>query len=319
MNGELPVGRWERAIAARVSRRRYLPRAPDPSLLQRLEDHCARFRPLGAARALPVSPCPPNLFRGIVGSYGSIRGAPCCLVFVGPAGSEAQVGYVGEAAVLEATVLGLGTCWVGGLFRPDSLGDRVALGPGERVWAVAAVGLPVERKTLEERLMAGIARSHKRKPAETLAPGIGSWPAWAARAVTAARLAPSALNRQPWRFRREGETRSCVPTAPTPTPSPNAWTAASPSSTRSSGLGPPVGRGAGSCCRPPGWRPSGTRPRRKSGGTGHRPRSPALAVPCPVTLAGRGEGRALRSCRSLLPWGSHGEARLVSAFEQDEF
>ncbi|MEW6486924.1 MAG: nitroreductase family protein [Thermodesulfobacteriota bacterium] len=206
MNGELPVGRWERAIAARVSRRRYLPRAPDPSLLQRLEDHCARFRPLGAARALPVSPCPPNLFRGIVGSYGSIRGAPCCLAFVGPAGSEVQVGYVGEAAVLEATVLGLGTCWVGGLFRPDSLGDRVALGLGERVWAVAAVGLPVERKTLEERLMAGIARSHKRKPAEVLAPGIGSWPAWAARAVTAARLAPSALNRQPWRFRREGET-----------------------------------------------------------------------------------------------------------------
>lgn len=209
MNAELPVGRWEEALSARVSRRRYLPRAPDPSLLQRMEDHCTRFRPLGPARALLVCPCPPDLFRGIAGSYGSIRGAPCCLVFAGPAGAEAQVGYVGEAAVLEATALGLGTCWVGGLFRPDSLGDRVALGPGERVWAVAAVGLPVERKTLEECLMAGIARSHTRKPAEALAPGIDgwpAWPAWAARAVAAARLAPSALNRQPWRFRREDET-----------------------------------------------------------------------------------------------------------------
>jgi hypothetical protein len=205
MNRELPVRRWEEAIARRVSRRRYLPHAPDSSLLQRLEDHCARFRPLGPARALLVSPCPPDLFRGIVGSYGSIRGAPCCLVFAGPAGAEAQVGYVGEAAVLEATALSLGTCWVGGLFRPGALRDRVPLGPGERVWAVAAVGMPVERKALEERLMAGIARSHQRKPAEALAPGVGGWPAWAARAVAAARLAPSALNRQPWRFRREGE------------------------------------------------------------------------------------------------------------------
>lgn len=206
MNGELPVGRWERAIAARVSRRRYLPRDPDPSLLQRLEDHCARFRPLGAARALLVSPCPPDLFRGIVGSYGSIRGATSCLVFAGPAGAEAQVGYVGEAAVLEATALGLGTCWVGGLFRPDALGGRAALAPGERVWAVAAVGIPPDRKSLEERLMAGIARSRTRRPAEELARGVGGWPAWAARAVAAARLAPSALNRQPWRFRREGGT-----------------------------------------------------------------------------------------------------------------
>lgn len=206
MNGELPVRRWEEALASRISRRRYLPRSPDPFLLRRLEDHCTGFRPLGPARAVFVPESPPDLFCGVVGSYGSIRGAPSCLALVGPEGAEAQVGYVGEAAVLEATALGLGTCWVGGLFRPGALGDRVSLGSGERVWAVAAVGIPVERKSLEERLMAGIARSRTRKSAEELAPGVGGWPAWAARAVAAARLAPSALNRQPWRFRLEGET-----------------------------------------------------------------------------------------------------------------
>ncbi len=53
--------------------------------------------------------------------------------------------------------------------------------------------------------MRRMARSKKRKCIEELAPGIGSsWPEWAVAAVETARLAPSAVNRQPWRFRLDG-------------------------------------------------------------------------------------------------------------------
>jgi hypothetical protein len=50
--------------------------------------------------------------------------------------------------------------------------------------------------------MRRMAGSHKRKCIEELAPSIDrTWPEWAVAAVETARLAPSAVNRQPWRFR----------------------------------------------------------------------------------------------------------------------
>ncbi len=44
-----------------------------------------------------------------------------------------------------------------------------------------------------------------RKPAEEIAPGCDAWPRWAQAGVEAARLAPSAMHRQPWRFALHGE------------------------------------------------------------------------------------------------------------------
>ena len=49
-----------------------------------------------------------------------------------------------------------------------------------------------------------MARSHKRKTVDEIAPGgIAGWPDWARASVELARLAPSAVNRQPWRFSLE--------------------------------------------------------------------------------------------------------------------
>ena len=45
------------------------------------------------------------------------------------------------------------------------------------------------------------ARAHRRRELSEIAPGIdGSWPEWARAAAEAVRLAPSAVNRQPWRL-----------------------------------------------------------------------------------------------------------------------
>ena len=51
-------------------------------------------------------------------------------------------------------------------------------------------------------MMSAIARSRKRKPLEVIAPEAGpdTWPAWALEGLKAAQVAPSAVNRQPWRF-----------------------------------------------------------------------------------------------------------------------
>lgn len=55
-------------------------------------------------------------------------------------------------------------------------------------------------ESLEEKLMTGFGRSHKRLSLSKLVSGFiaEKWPDWVNVSLEAARLAPSALNRQPW-------------------------------------------------------------------------------------------------------------------------
>jgi len=50
--------------------------------------------------------------------------------------------------------------------------------------------------------MTGFGLSHRRRPLSGLVTGLqdSEWPQWIRAALEAARLAPSAVNRQPWRF-----------------------------------------------------------------------------------------------------------------------
>ena len=72
---------------------------------------------------------------------------------------------------------------------------------GEIVRAVSPLGHPTERLSAAERLVYGQARPKFRRSLDEIAPGHEDWPAWAGEGARAARIAPSAMNRQPWRFR----------------------------------------------------------------------------------------------------------------------
>jgi len=80
---------------------------------------------------------------------------------------------------------------------PSGIGELpVALSPVPAAeWAAAIVG------------------AHKRKPLEEIAPGFDpeSWSAWAAEGLRLARVAPSAVNRQPWRFEFEPAPAAAAP------------------------------------------------------------------------------------------------------------
>jgi nitroreductase len=204
----LSVGRWNPAIAERVSRRSYGPEPVPPEAVERLERVCRDFRPFPEARAAFVREPVDTVAKGIVGSYGRVSGAPGYLAFIGRMDSprvQECVGYTGEALVLEATALGLATCWVGGLFKPGAVRSSPALEKNERVICISPVGYPAARPNLTDRTFKALAGSAKRKPLEELVesrpvPGGGL-----GKALEAARLAPSANNRQPWRFRVEGQ------------------------------------------------------------------------------------------------------------------
>jgi nitroreductase len=162
-----------------------------------LSDLAEAFRPWPRARAVLLSDAPKQLFLGIAGSYGGVSGAPHALVFIGAEDAEAAVGYTGEALVLEATRLGLNTCWVGGFFDPFKARSLVALAPGERVHAVSPVGTALQEVSRKEKLVFGAGRPKSRQTLDAIGRDHGRWPEWARCGLELVQVAPSATNRQP--------------------------------------------------------------------------------------------------------------------------
>ena len=199
---------WLAAVARRRSRRSFTGSPVAGDVLDELDEVCERFRPYPDARAVLVREPAGDVFTGILGSYGRVSHAPHLLLFIGAGRSDfvdQHVGYTGEAAVLEATRLGLSTCWVGGFFRAGRAAEMTRLATSERVLAVSPVGHATDRVSLTERTYMGFSGAHKRVALGTIAPTQGRrWPEWAVAALETAHLAPSAMNRQPWRFRMDG-------------------------------------------------------------------------------------------------------------------
>jgi nitroreductase len=195
---DLPVDRWFRSIPVRISRRAYSPLLPEEDKLARLGQVCREFRPFPEVRSELVAQRPEDEFKGLVGGYGRVTGAPAYIAFIGRMNSarvQEAAGYTGEGIILEATALGLSTCWVGGF-------GRVEMRNEERVLSITPVGYAPREKTRQEKIMSGVVGSGRRKPLSALLAGRIDAP-WMGAALEAARLAPSARNRQPWRFRIE--------------------------------------------------------------------------------------------------------------------
>jgi nitroreductase len=199
--------RWFDAISERHSYRSYSDKPIEPNKLEQLTQTCSDFS-LTEARAVVVEESFEPVSRGIVGAYGKITGAPAYMAFIGDSSLpffQQLTGYVGEGCVLEAVTLGLSTCWVGGFFHPQIVSSHIALKETERILAVTPVGYRTEELTRKDRLFKKIAGSHKRKALAELTSGLPEkdWPSWVRSGLEAARVAPSAVNRQPWRFHVE--------------------------------------------------------------------------------------------------------------------
>lgn len=202
----LPVQKWYKAIFTRKSRRNFLSDNISHDSLAQLEKVCAALSSsISGVQAVVVSQNPYEVFKGIVGSYGKITGAPAYVAFVGNMNDpnvQEKAGYLGEGVILEATALNLATCWVGGFFKPEAVANQINLEGNERVLAVSPIGYVKQEYSIQEKLMSSMVSSKKRKDLSNLLLEQSSYSleGWKKTALEAARLAPSAVNRQPWRF-----------------------------------------------------------------------------------------------------------------------
>lgn len=204
-------------VMARRSTRGYLPRALASPELDALAALVAAPGPApfgAAARFALVGPefaGGSALKSGRIGTYGVIKDAPAYVVGCVKPGPSAFIdyGYLLEGIVLGAAALGLGTCWLGGIFDRRASGAALGLQEDEVVPAITPVGYPSGNASLADRLIRFSARSSSRKPFGELFFD-GSWDRPLdegdplAPALEAVRRGPSASNKQPWRIVRAG-------------------------------------------------------------------------------------------------------------------
>lgn len=184
------------AIEARRSVRSFAGATPGADSLPPIppnETHMALLRPTDLADSR-------------IGTYGIIKGAPAYVAVMYDKTDDADAlaaGMAGERFVLECVRRGLGTCWLGGTFNRAKVARSLGASNAARVQAVIAVGEPAAKRSVMERVMRHVAASDKRKPLSQLIIA-GDVPAALTKALDAVRLAPSAMNRQPWRFAFNG-------------------------------------------------------------------------------------------------------------------
>lgn len=149
-----------------------------------------------------------------LGTYGLLKN-PTAYILGAVSESKMNLedfGYIMENIILKATDLGLGTCWLGGTFSRSTFADRLNLKESEIMPAVTAAGNIAPRRTIRDGISRKVAKSDHRRPWENIffdqTPGealtrdaAGAY----GEILELVRLAPSASNKQPWRFIKDGK------------------------------------------------------------------------------------------------------------------
>ncbi len=126
--------------------------------------------------------------------------------------SEEAFGYSFERFVLYARSLGIGTTWIGGTIKRAAFESAVQLGSDERMYCVSPLGYPAKKMSLKETAMRLGVKADQRKPSEDLffehdfSTVLHPDSDRIRNALEAVRLAPSAVNKQPWRIVKCGST-----------------------------------------------------------------------------------------------------------------
>lgn len=129
----------------------------------------------------------PGVFDGFLAR--SFSGVSDYIALIGKKSEDLdlKIGYYGEKIALRAQQLGLNTCWVALTYSKKKM--RCTIQGDEKVVCVLALGYGTTQGT-----------KHTSKPAEELGRCDGEWPSWFRKGIEASMLAPTAMNKQKFRF-----------------------------------------------------------------------------------------------------------------------
>lgn len=180
------------AIKARHSVRQYTDQPLNTETISALQaeiDECNKLSGLHIQIVINE----PKAFDGFMAHYGKFSGVTNYIALIGKKNStlDEQCGYYGERLVLKAQQLGLNTCWVAMTYSKIRTAFTVL--KGEKLCVVIALGYGKTQ---------GVP--HKSKSASEVSKTNGQQPEWFQNGITAALLAPTALNQQKFCFTLNG-------------------------------------------------------------------------------------------------------------------
>lgn len=183
------------AIEARHSVRAYKEQPLAENVVRVLEEQIAVLNYEGKLH-IQLILNEPKAFQGMLARYGKFRGVTNYLVMAGKKADDLdeRVGYYGEQLVLLAQTLGLNTCWVG--LSYSKVPGTYVLDEGEKIACYIAIGYGETQ---------GIG--HKTKTIEQVSSSKYAndiVPLWFRKGVSAALLAPTAVNQQKFFFEYVG-------------------------------------------------------------------------------------------------------------------
>ena len=170
----------------RHSVRQYKPRAIEPEKRAALNDLCSELNQK-AELSMQIVYDEPNCFDSFMAHYGKFSGVCNYIALIGKKSPslEETLGYCGEQLVLKAQALGLNTCWVAMTHGKS----QANVGKGEKQVCLISLGYG-ETQGVE----------HKSKPMQALCRCAQPMPEWFEKGMTAAMLAPTAMNQQKFYF-----------------------------------------------------------------------------------------------------------------------
>ncbi len=134
-------------IKDRSSRRSYTPQPVEAEKLGALSDFFAALAgPFGGKARFLILDTTGWGERKInaLGTYGTMQGARLFIVGIIRRGEHdmEDFGYQFEKIILRATDLGLGTCWIGGIFNRSLFADKAGVREDEVLPAISPLGYP---------------------------------------------------------------------------------------------------------------------------------------------------------------------------------
>lgn len=149
-----------------------------------------------------------------LGTYGTIRNPAGFLAGVVDSSQNnlEDYGFVLEKVILHITDMGLGTCWLGGLFTRSSFSKIFDMTEGEIIPAIVPLGKMADPERTKKSLIRRLAGSSKRKPIHEIffsnsfhTPITTEDAGIFTPLLEMVQWAPSASNKQPWRIIKKGD------------------------------------------------------------------------------------------------------------------
>ncbi len=194
--------KWYEAINIRKSVRTYSNEKINNNEIIKLEKLIKSINKESNLNIQLIKDCS-KLFDGFKASYGLLKGVNTCIALVGNKNISQyknKIGYYGEMIVLEATSMGLGTCWIGGTYDIKKSKEFINIEENEEIVCVISIGHANSSEGLIQKMVTKMNKKRKTID-EIVVQKDADLPSWVISGIDAVTKAPSAMNKQPFRYK----------------------------------------------------------------------------------------------------------------------